>query len=63
MSDRSNPQTCTLCGKPQTPKFAPFCSSRCADLDLGRWLKGTYIVPAAPEEAQTVPENPVEDGD
>lgn len=52
---------CTLCGKPQTPKFAPFCSGRCADLDLGRWLKGSYVIPAAPDEAEAPPENPAED--
>jgi endogenous inhibitor of DNA gyrase (YacG/DUF329 family) len=44
---------CPICGKPagQT-KVAPFCSRRCADIDLGRWLKGGYAIPgSAPEEA------------
>ena len=27
------------------PKFRPFCSKRCADIDLGRWLKGNYVIP------------------
>jgi endogenous inhibitor of DNA gyrase (YacG/DUF329 family) len=48
---------CTICGKPPSPKFAPFCSRRCADLDLGRWLKGAYIIPAPPDEAEA-PEAP-----
>jgi endogenous inhibitor of DNA gyrase (YacG/DUF329 family) len=35
---------CPLCGKPATTRHQPFCSSRCADIDLGRWLNGTYRV-------------------
>ena len=37
---------CPICGKPAAEKHAPFCSSRCADVDLNRWLKGTYAIPA-----------------
>ncbi len=37
---------CATCGKPQDARFKPFCSKRCADIDLGRWLKGTYAIPA-----------------
>jgi len=33
---------CPLCGKPAAEKFQPFCSGRCADLDLGKWLKEDY---------------------
>ena len=36
---------CPICGKPQDARLLPFCSRRCADIDLGRWLKGAYIVP------------------
>jgi endogenous inhibitor of DNA gyrase (YacG/DUF329 family) len=36
---------CSICGKPATPRYRPFCSRRCADIDLGRWLKGVYAVP------------------
>ena len=35
---------CPICGKPSDEKYHPFCSKKCADIDLGRWLKGTYIV-------------------
>ena len=51
MSERSPnaPLKCAICGKPQAEKFKPFCSKRCADVDLSRWLKGVYTVPA--EEA------------
>jgi len=40
---------CAICGKPQDEKYKPFCSKRCADIDLSRWLNGVYSVPA--EEA------------
>jgi endogenous inhibitor of DNA gyrase (YacG/DUF329 family) len=52
---------CPVCGKPQAAKFSPFCSGRCADLDLGRWLKGTYVIPAAPDEAEAPADNPPPD--
>jgi len=35
---------CPICGKPATPPHQPFCSGRCANIDLGRWLNGTYRV-------------------
>ncbi len=39
---------CPLCDKPPADRFKPFCSKRCADLDLGQWLKGGYAIPGAP---------------
>jgi endogenous inhibitor of DNA gyrase (YacG/DUF329 family) len=39
------PPPCPICGKPASPSRRPFCSARCADIDLGRWLKGVYSVP------------------
>lgn len=39
-------KTCPICGKPSDPGRAPFCSPRCADVDLNRWLKGAYAIPA-----------------
>ena len=36
--------TCPICGKPATDELQPFCSRRCADVDLGRWLKEGYRV-------------------
>jgi endogenous inhibitor of DNA gyrase (YacG/DUF329 family) len=36
---------CPICGKPADPAHRPFCSKRCADIDLGRWLKESYRVP------------------
>lgn len=40
---------CPVCGKPAAPKLRPFCSSRCADVDLGRWFIGSYRVPVTEE--------------
>lgn len=36
---------CPVCGKPVKPDHRPFCSQRCKDVDLGRWLKGVYVLP------------------
>jgi endogenous inhibitor of DNA gyrase (YacG/DUF329 family) len=38
--------TCPICGKPAAQATRPFCSRRCADVDLNRWLSGVYAVPA-----------------
>jgi endogenous inhibitor of DNA gyrase (YacG/DUF329 family) len=35
-----------VCGKPQVARFRPFCSKRCADVDLAKWLRGSYAIPA-----------------
>jgi len=44
------PAACPVCGKPAEAALAPFCSRRCADIDLGRWLKGGYAIPGRPED-------------
>lgn len=37
---------CAICHKrPVTLEYKPFCSRRCSDVDLGRWLKGAYAIP------------------
>ena len=43
---------CPICGKPAAERFRPFCSKRCADVDLHRWFSGRYAVPAAEQEAE-----------
>jgi uncharacterized protein len=40
-------RTCPICGKPRSEAYDPFCSKRCADVDLHRWLKGSYVIPGA----------------
>ncbi len=47
------PRACPICGKPAAPAIAPFCSARCADVDLHRWLAGAYVVPGTTGEAET----------
>jgi endogenous inhibitor of DNA gyrase (YacG/DUF329 family) len=41
---------CPICGRPAEQRFRPFCSRRCADVDLSRWLSGTYAIPAVEDE-------------
>lgn len=43
------PRKCPICGQPAVSRFYPFDSKRCADIDLGRWMTGGYVIPA--EEA------------
>lgn len=37
---------CPICARAADPKYKPFCSRRCADIDLGKWLNGSYAIPA-----------------
>jgi endogenous inhibitor of DNA gyrase (YacG/DUF329 family) len=43
---------CPICGKPAVAKFRVFCSQRCADVDLNRWLSGAYAVPGKEDEEE-----------
>jgi len=54
--------SCPICGKDTDAKYRPFCSRRCADIDLGRWLSGSYVIPGSPadEEADSPPPEPPE---
>jgi endogenous inhibitor of DNA gyrase (YacG/DUF329 family) len=55
---------CAICGKPVEAAFRPFCSARCKQVDLNRWLTESYRVPvqsADEEEDETArPERPEE---
>jgi uncharacterized protein len=42
--------TCPICARPADPGFRPFCSRRCADVDLGNWLTGRYAIPSGPSD-------------
>ena len=44
---RRGERVCPICGKPRSERCDPFCSKRCADVDLHRWLKGSYVIPGA----------------
>ncbi|WP_375550288.1 DNA gyrase inhibitor YacG [Rhodophyticola porphyridii] len=49
--------TCPICSKKTAPEYRPFCSRRCADVDLGRWLNGSYAIPSNDsEDADELPE-------
>ena len=50
---------CPICGKPTDQRLRPFCSRRCADIDLGQWFKGGYAIPGAPADPVN-PSNPSE---
>jgi uncharacterized protein len=39
------PLPCPICQRPMTAEFRPFCSKRCQQVDLGKWLKGRYRIP------------------
>jgi uncharacterized protein len=47
-----NAERCPICDKPAEQKYAPFCSKRCADVDLSRWLKGGYAIPGRPADEE-----------
>jgi len=47
--------TCAICRKPQDEAYRPFCSKRCADVDLHRWLNGVYAIPGEQDESGEEP--------
>lgn len=61
------PKPCPICGKPSQTAFHPFCSPRCADVDLNRWLSNSYVIPGGDnedaEEPDGVPTLPTVDDD
>jgi uncharacterized protein len=56
-SDAGKDRKCPICGKPADEKHFPFCSKRCAQVDLNRWLSGAYAIPGAKESGQDDDEN------
>lgn len=44
--------SCPVCQKDADAKYRPFCSKRCADIDLGKWLTGSYAIPTDTKEDQ-----------
>jgi len=59
-SQEKAPPRCPICGRPSQADYRPFCSRRCADVDLSRWLRGTYTIPGEPAatEPSEVPPAP-----
>jgi len=67
MTDRSTPPPlravrieakCPVCAKSVGADYRPFCSKRCANIDLGRWLKEGYRVPTAEGPGEDESEEP-----
>ncbi|HEX4158558.1 MAG TPA: DNA gyrase inhibitor YacG [Rhizomicrobium sp.] len=58
-----NAQRCPICRQPQDAKFRPFCSKRCADLDLAKWLGGGYAIPVVEDEHDRTQPEVGEDGE
>lgn len=50
------PRLCPNCGKPASARHRPFCSARCADIDLGRWLRGDYRITADEADEDAPPD-------
>ncbi|MCT6879245.1 MAG: DNA gyrase inhibitor YacG [Commensalibacter sp.] len=49
---RMNNLHCPICNKPSQFAFRPFCSKRCADIDLGQWFSGQYCVGTPPQNEE-----------
>ncbi|MGE0231276.1 MAG: DNA gyrase inhibitor YacG [Flavobacteriaceae bacterium] len=57
-SEKDAAPACPICGKPRSDAYSPFCSKRCADVDLNRWLSGGYVIAGKrTDEADSVPED------
>jgi endogenous inhibitor of DNA gyrase (YacG/DUF329 family) len=49
-AERNPPAACPTCGKPGVQAYRPFCSKRCADVDLQRWFTGRYAIPVTEDD-------------
>jgi uncharacterized protein len=63
MPDLSATRKCPICGKPAAEQFRPFCSKRCADVDLHRWFSGRYAIPVAEQEKEESAQPAAEEGE
>jgi len=54
MTDPIREKPCPICRKPRVEAFAPFCSSRCRDRDLGQWLNDGYAIPGPPANPEDI---------
>lgn len=56
--NKFTPRPCPICAKMSVERYRPFCSKRCADVDLQRWFTGSYAVPVVEEDR-----SPEDDGE
>lgn len=54
---------CSVCGQAAAPEYQPFCSKRCADIDLGKWLSGSYVIQGIPGDDEHQDHRDGPDGD
>ena len=54
---------CPICSKETDTKYRPFCSKRCADIDLAKWLSGSYAIPAAEDDFEDLSSDDLEGRD
>ena len=57
MAKRGSKAKCPICGRPVEREFAPFCSKRCADADLAKWLGGDYKIATSEKPDDKNPED------
>ncbi|MGA2292403.1 DNA gyrase inhibitor YacG [Bradyrhizobium sp.] len=50
VAPKAKAKPCPICGKPASEASRPFCSERCRDVDLNRWLSNSYAIPARSDE-------------
>jgi len=54
----AKPGRCPICESPSLAEYEPFCSKRCADVDLHRWFAEGYAIPAAEDDSDGTPADP-----
>ena len=54
----ANKSACPICSAAPKAEYAPFCSKRCADVDLHRWLTEGYAIPAEEDDSDGLPADP-----
>ena len=57
------PRKCPICGQPARHEWRPFCSRRCADIDLHRWLSGQYVISSPADESTSAADSHRDDED
>jgi endogenous inhibitor of DNA gyrase (YacG/DUF329 family) len=63
MSQAPESPACVMCGRPTVEAYRPFCSKRCANVDLQRWLTGGYVIPGGGEDESEGAAPPQDDED
>ena len=55
--------SCPVCGRPAAAESRPFCTARCKDIDLQRWLSGSYAIPVIEEDGGELAAEPDEESE